>query len=200
MPFFALTVLRAVRRMNHLFRIKAVISWWVLHSCVITQVSLKLCLGREICLFIFDVVSALTTAPFSSLDTAQPCRQPGSSTLMLPVEYMEYWLLSGWGRSWLCLGGAAFPPHLAKKGQGSLQGDPTCGQQLQPQKAPLSCHKGGNFVSSEPSCSLTPHTEENAKIITIWGTSHIPFFVLVLLPFCSEKKPFITAVCAEEPL
>lgn len=200
MPFFALNILCAARHMNHLFRINAVISWWVLHSCVITQVSLKLFLGSEISLFIFDVVSALTTPPFSSLDAAQFCRQPGSSTLMLPVEYMEYWLFSGWRRSWLCLGGASFPPHLTKKGQGSLQGNPMCGQQLQPQKAPLSCHKGGNFVSLEPSCSLTPHTEENAKIITIWGTSHIPFFVLVLLPFCSEKKPFITAVCTEEPI
>lgn len=200
MPICALNILCAVRRMNHLSRINAVISWWILHSCIITQVSLNLFLAREICLFIFYVVSALTTPPFSSLDAAQLCGQPGSSTLLLPVEYMEYWLFSGWGRSWLCLGGAVFPPHLAKKGQGSLQGNPACGQQLQPQKAPLSCHKAGNFVSLEPSCSLTPHTEENAKIITIWGTSHIPFFVLVLLPFCSEEKPFITAVCAEEPI
>lgn len=95
MPFFALNILCAARHMNHLFRINAVISWWVLHSCVITQVSLKLFLGSEISLFIFDVVSALTIPPFSSLDAAQFCRQPGSSTLMLPVEYMEYWLFSG---------------------------------------------------------------------------------------------------------
>lgn len=115
MPIFALNILCAVRRMNHLFKINAVISWWILRSCVITQVSLKLFLTREICLFIFDVVFALTTPCFSSLGTAQLCGQPGSSTLTLPVEYMEYWLFSGWGRSWLCLGGAAFPPHLAKK-------------------------------------------------------------------------------------
>lgn len=86
MPIFALNILYAVRHMHHLFRINAVISWWILHSCVITQISLKLFLAREICLFIFDVVSALTTPSFSSLGAAQLCGQPGSSTLMLPVE------------------------------------------------------------------------------------------------------------------
>lgn len=47
MPIFALNILCAVRRMNHLFRINAVICWWILHSCVITQVSLQLFLARN---------------------------------------------------------------------------------------------------------------------------------------------------------
>lgn len=175
--------------MNHLFGINAVICWWILHSCVITQVSLQLFLAREI-LFILDVVSALTAPP--------PFLTWCSSALWtVRIQHTHvacgiYGILAAqWVRKKLALfRWSCFSSPSRQKRPRQFAGQSSVWAAAPATKTPLSCHKGGNFVSFEASCSLTPHTEENAKIITIWGTSHIPFFVLVLLPFYSGKTAF----------
>lgn len=109
-----------------------------------------------------------------------------------PESQRESRWLGGWGRNWLCNEMEPLfltvSPKKEKAGRGATA---ACG--LQPLNGFTVLSQGWEF-----SIIWSQLTEENAKIITIWGKSRIPF--VVLLPFCWGTKAFRNCSLHEEPV